>query len=80
MYLKDRLDEGKTGEPILLLDDLFSELDKNRIAMICKALPHYNQVFITTTDIDYLQPLKEHFAQNDISVFNIVNGTASLIN
>lgn len=80
MYLKDRLDEGKTGEPILLLDDLFSELDKNRIAMICKALPHYNQVFITTTDIDYLQPLKEHFAQNDISVFNIINGTASLIN
>ena len=60
-------------------DDLFSELDNNRIRKICGALPEYNQVFITTTDIEHLNLLNEHFKKNEVSVYNIINGTASLV-
>ena len=39
----------KTGEtPILLLDDLFSDLDRNREQRILKFLQDVGQVFITT--------------------------------
>lgn len=37
--------------PILILDDLFSELDKEKIKNIFKILRYDLQVFITTTDI-----------------------------
>lgn len=38
--------------PILILDDLFSELDKKKISNILKMLNHNVQTFITTTEID----------------------------
>lgn len=38
--------------PILILDDLFSELDKEKINNIFKMLNNEVQTFITTTDID----------------------------
>ena len=38
-------------EPILLLDDLFSELDKTKINNILQYLDKDIQIFITTTDI-----------------------------
>lgn len=42
----------KKEYPILILDDLFSELDKQKVKNILKMLNNYVQTFITTTDID----------------------------
>ncbi|MEG2457815.1 MAG: DNA replication and repair protein RecF [Bacilli bacterium] len=39
-------------KPILLLDDLFSELDQNNQNKILKYLPNNIQIFITTTDLN----------------------------
>jgi len=57
-----RLGEGgllwqKRGEsPVLLLDDVFSELDAPRRGRLLEAVAPYEQVFITTTDLDRLPP------------------------
>jgi DNA replication and repair protein RecF len=74
-YLKEKLKDEYKGEPILLLDDLYSELDRNRKEKISKILPGLNQVFLTTTDTGYLEMLKNNFAEKDISAFHIINGT-----
>ena len=43
-------------KPILILDDLFSELDKEKINNILKLIDNDMQTFITTTDIDNIDP------------------------
>ncbi len=43
--------EIKNKNPILLLDDLFSELDQNKIGNILKLIKKNLQVFITVTDL-----------------------------
>jgi recombinational DNA repair ATPase RecF len=68
------LKHTNTGEPVLLLDDVFSELDKNRIKRIAELITDFNQVFITTTDKDHFGILKDNFT--DSRTFHIVNGTA----
>jgi DNA replication and repair protein RecF len=45
-YLKNRCDET----PILLLDDVLSELDENRCRRLIEATTNTGQVFITSTD------------------------------
>ncbi len=75
IYLNDKLEGTSAGEPVLLLDDVFSELDKNRIDKICRMLPKLNQVFVTTTDKAYLGVINNYFKNKDISAFNIVNGS-----
>jgi DNA replication and repair protein RecF len=45
-YLKERRDEV----PILLLDDVFSELDDKRARLLLKTVSPLGQTFITTTD------------------------------
>lgn len=48
----------KTGEkPLLLLDDVFSELDENRQAALGELLQEY-QTIITTTSLDHVKTLK----------------------
>lgn len=47
--------ERKKDYPILILDDLFSELDEEKINNIFKLLNNYVQTFITTTEIDKLK-------------------------
>ncbi|MEW6620403.1 MAG: DNA replication/repair protein RecF [bacterium] len=42
--------------PILLLDDVTSELDKNRRQALLNFIPDLTQVFITTTDLHDLNP------------------------
>ncbi len=44
-YLRDHLDET----PILLLDELSSQLDADRVASLLDILPDLGQVFLTTT-------------------------------
>lgn len=46
------IEKNKGEYPILILDDLFSELDKEKILNILKMLNNYVQTFITTTDIE----------------------------
>ena len=57
--------------PILILDDLFSELDDNKVNNILNLLDDNLQTFITTTSIDHLNPqlLKKS------KVFHVINGT-----
>ncbi len=77
-YLKSTLEHTSIGEPVLLLDDVFSELDKSRITKISSLITGYNQVFITTTDYGYMDLLKSNF--NEIKSYQIINGSASLVN
>jgi len=69
-YLKE-----KTGtNPALLLDDLLSELDEDRVSTIISHLKDFGQIFLTTTDINYLEKLRNFFREDEISIYNITNG------
>ena len=48
------LEEAKGERPILLLDDIFSELDKNRRMHLAKIVSG-QQTIITTTDLDQIE-------------------------
>ena len=45
-----------SDEPVVLLDDVLSELDATRRHQLLEAVSSYNQVVVTTTDIDYFDP------------------------
>jgi DNA replication and repair protein RecF len=77
-YIKESVNHTNTGEPILLLDDVFSELDRNRVGKICSLISGYKQVFLTTTEKSYLSELKKDFSE--ARTFEVINGTASLVN
>ena len=47
-YLKEKIGD----EPVILLDDVLSELDATRRRQLLESVTAYNQVIITTTDID----------------------------
>jgi DNA replication and repair protein RecF len=55
-----KLEEADGNRPILLLDDVFSELDGSRRRSLTKILSDY-QTFITTTDADVVV---QHFMDN----------------
>lgn len=58
-YLKE-----KTGEnPILLMDDIFGELDDARIGNLLKAVKEFGQIFITTNSNSKFQNLPEEMVQ-----------------
>ena len=75
-YLKDKLINQDNGVPIILLDDLFSELDSQRIEKIGSILNDFEQVFLTTTDMRYLDIIKKYFKKEEISSYYVINGTA----
>ena len=77
-YINENLKHTNTGEPVLLLDDIFSELDKSRISKISELITEFNQVFVTTTDTDHLDILKRNF--DDSKSFHIVNGNVESVN
>ena len=62
--------ELKDDYPILILDDLFSELDKEKINNIFKMINKEIQVFITTTEID---KIKKSILSNS-KIFKVVGG------
>ena len=66
----DIFKEYKGNYPILILDDLFSELDSEKINNILNLINDEIQVFITTTDIDKVN--KDILDKSKL--FNIVNG------
>jgi DNA replication and repair protein RecF len=45
-YLAERLHDA----PLLLLDEIASDLDPNRLGALMKTLPHLGQVFLTTAN------------------------------
>jgi DNA replication and repair protein RecF len=52
-----RLLQSKTGEePVMLLDDVLSELDATRRHHLLSSISSYQQVLITTTDLDHFDP------------------------
>ncbi len=62
--------------PILILDDLFSELDKTKINNILDLINDETQTFITTTDIDRIN--KQFVDKSDL--FEVFNGTIREVN
>ena len=69
-YLKDK----KSTSPVLLLDDVLSELDESRVSKIISHLKDYGQIFLTTTGKNYSDNLKQFYSEEEISVFKIDNG------
>lgn len=70
-YLRER-----TGEPpILLLDDVLSELDRDRRHHVLSVIEPGQQVVITTTDLDQLEPA---FLQNS-TLLRVERGAVSPI-
>ena len=51
-YLRSKIND----EPVILLDDVLSELDATRRRQLLESVSTYNQVIITTTDIDCFEP------------------------
>ncbi len=65
----------KGQNPILLLDDITSELDRNRRGFLFKLLQDYDgQVFVTSTGIEEIP------YAGDKKILNVVKGTARAIN
>ncbi len=61
--------EEKNIKPILILDDLFGELDSDKISKIFTHLKQDMQIFITTTDLNKL----DKKILNGSKIFNINN-------
>lgn len=70
----DILKDKKGTNPVLLLDDVLSELDQSRVSKIISHLKEYGQIFLTTTDRSYIDNLGEFYKENEISVFEINEG------
>lgn len=71
----DYLKSKKSTSPVLLLDDILSELDEKRVSQIISHLKNFGQIFLTTTDKGYLNNLKNFYGNNEITVFEIENGS-----
>lgn len=61
------LKEIKDEEPILLLDDIMSELDENRINFLLKYIENYQSI-ITTTDSKFVKGV------DNINILKVLNG------
>lgn len=62
--------EEKGIDPILILDDLFSELDQEKLDNIMRMIDANIQTFITTTDIDKV----EERIKKESKKFKVLNG------
>lgn len=62
-----------TESPILLLDDVMSELDNTRQLKLLETISHSIQTFITTTSLDHLQNLPEN-----LRIFTIQDGKVAV--
>ncbi|HRJ98563.1 MAG TPA: DNA replication and repair protein RecF [Ignavibacteria bacterium] len=70
----DYLKSTKSTSPVLLLDDILSELDEDRVSKIISHLKDYGQIFLTTTDRNYINRLKSFYSDSEISEFKIEEG------
>lgn len=68
LALVNLVKEKKGYYPILCLDDLFSELDATRRKSVLEILPESLQVFITTTDLEFIKTHKP------VQIFRVEQG------
>jgi len=67
--------KSETGEyPVLLLDDVFSELDEGRKNTLIEIIADRIQTFITTTDINILSNLRN----SNYTIFDVHRGDINL--
>ena len=64
----------RADDPIILLDDVFSEMDKQRRERVLFKASGYRQALITTTDVE---PVRAHFGA-DAAYFRVADGAVSL--
>ncbi len=69
----DYLRHQRGQEPILLLDDVLSEMDKPRRDEVLEAAAQHQQTLITTTDLDFLD--RRFLSQ--MAVFSVHGGTVT---
>ncbi len=72
LALIEFLEKATKTTPILLLDDVFSEIDDEKKRNFISLLPKQVQTIITTTSLDELSALQS----NDMIVYMINNGSA----
>ena len=72
-YVKDK----KGTAPILLLDDILSELDSSRVSKIIFHLKDFGQIFLTTTGVDYLEKIKEMYNEDEVNAYKVVKGSVT---
>ena len=68
LALVDLIHSSQKEYPILCLDDLFSELDKSRRKRVLTALDRELQVFITSTDKEFIE------ITENVTVFKVIEG------
>ena len=64
------LTTARADDPIVLLDDVLSEMDASRREKVLEKARQYHQVLITTTDLG----LARDFFGNDASYFQVKGG------
>jgi DNA replication and repair protein RecF len=69
------LQKMRNNLPLLLFDDIFGELDSNRIENMIQSLSQIGQVFVTTTSPDFFGKVENW--QGNSSLYKIVNGEVS---
>jgi len=70
------LQKMRKNLPLLLFDDIFGELDSNRIGNMIQSLSQIGQVFITTTSPHFFGKVKNW--QGDSHFYEIANGKVSV--
>lgn len=67
-----------TGNPILLLDDIFDKLDGERVARIIQvtADARFGQIFVTDTDRQHLTDILR--GREDVAVFHVKRGQCTI--
>ncbi|MCX6165736.1 MAG: hypothetical protein NTU73_12900, partial [Ignavibacteriae bacterium] len=62
------------SSPILLLDDILSELDSERVLKIISHLKDFGQIILTSIDTGYNDKFSEIFGDDEISYIKVTNG------
>ncbi|MCX7833398.1 MAG: DNA replication and repair protein RecF [Ignavibacteria bacterium] len=75
-FIKDKIGTN----PILLLDDIMSELDSFRVTKIINYIPSFSQVFVTSTEPIYIDSLKNYLHNSDIKILKVENNKITSIN
>lgn len=72
--LEERVPEGRKRGCILLLDDIFDKLDKERVGRIVEIIssPRFGQIFITDTDRQHLSEILR--PSENAKIFHVDNG------
>ena len=67
----DYLAQSRGDDPVILLDDVFSEMDGRRRERVLRRIQAYRQALVTTTDVDMVRSVLGEGA----AYFSVVDGT-----